>query len=123
MNINDVVDYLCNLSPLQIISLTKELEDKWGVKAVPLVSTQAPTIKDDKKDDVATEVNVILISVPMDKKISVIKCLREVINLGLKECKDVVDNLPKVLKESVFREEAELIASKLTEAGAVMEIK
>jgi large subunit ribosomal protein L7/L12 len=123
MTNEEVLEYLGNLNVMQLISLTKELEEKWGVKAVPQVSNVAPAPKQEVKEEAAAEVSVILAAVPADKKISVIKVLREIINAGLKEAKEFTESAPKVLREAVSKEEAELIAQKLTEAGATVEIK
>lgn len=123
MTNDDVVQYLGNLSVMQLISLTRELEEKWGVKAVPQISTDTSTPTQEVKEDLAAEVSLVLTGVAADKKISVIKVLREIINVGLKEAKEFAESAPKVLRESIPREEAELLASKLLEAGATVEIK
>lgn len=124
MEKEDVVKALGNLSVLQIIALTKELEQKWGVKAEPQfapVTTFMPGHNDvtPEKD----EFDVILASVSADKKMAVIKAVRELTQLGLKESKELVEAAPKKVKESVSKAEADELSRKLTEAGAVVEVK
>lgn len=117
----DVVKALGNMSVMQVIALTKELEQKWGVKAEPpVVQVQQ---QQQQKQEAQTEFNVILTSVPAAAKMSVIKVVREVMGLGLKESKDLVEAAPKTLKEAVSKEEAADLQNKLTTAGAVIEVK
>lgn len=120
-----VVDFLSKLSVIDLAGLTKELEDKWGVKAAPVAvagaaapaaaAAAAPAAEQ-------TEFNVILKDAGTNK-IGVIKAVREVTNLGLKEAKDMVDGAPKSVKEGVSKADAETIKKKLEEAGAKVEIK
>lgn len=121
-----VIDYLSNLTVMDIAALTKELENKWGVKAAPMAigmpmgagaGGAAPAAAAEP-----TEFNVILTG-HGDKKIQVIKALREITSLGLKEAKEVVEGVPKPIKESINKEEAESIKKKLEEAGGTVEIK
>jgi large subunit ribosomal protein L7/L12 len=131
----EVVEALGNLSVMQIIALTKELEQKWGVKAEPQAVNPSGGFCDGCKqmiygphacpgnNDAQAEFNVVLASVPADKKMSVIKVVREVLGLGLKESKDLVEAAPKTIKESVSKEEATDLQTKLTAAGAVIEVK
>ncbi|CAB4196944.1 RplL Ribosomal protein L7/L12 [uncultured Caudovirales phage] len=118
----DVLKVIGNYSVMELISLTKELENKWGLKAAPPVvlmktqETQVQTV-------VQTEFDVFLASVPADKKMNVIKMVRETMGLGLKEAKDFVESAPKMLKEAVSAEEADVLKEKLTAAGAVIEVK
>ena len=116
----DVVAALGNLSVMQLIALTKQLEEQWGVKAEPQMVEQQKL-----PDQVVakTEFNVVLTSVPADKKMSVIKAVRDLFTLGLKESKDAVEAAPKVLKEGCTPEEAETLKARLTEAGAVVELR
>jgi len=119
---DDVVKALGNLSVLEMIALTKELEQKWGVKAEPQavqVQQQGPGNQVVEKE----EWNVVLASVPSDKKMAVIKAVREVMGLGLKESKDLVEAAPKMLKEAVSKADADDLNAKLTAAGAVVEVK
>ncbi len=119
-----VVDYLSNLTVMDISALTKELENKWGVKAAPVAVGMAMGAGPAGAEAPAepTEFNVILTG-HGDKKIQVIKALREITNLGLKEAKEVVEGAPKPIKESVSKEESESIKKKLEEAGGTVEIK
>jgi large subunit ribosomal protein L7/L12 len=120
-----VVDFLSKMSVLDLAALTKELEDKWGVKAAPVAvaaaagpaaaAAAAPAAEQ-------TEFTVVLTDAGANK-IGVIKAVREVTNLGLKEAKDLVDGAPKTVKEGVNKADAENIKKKLTEAGAKVDVK
>jgi large subunit ribosomal protein L7/L12 len=123
INKEDLVNVLGNLSILEIIDLTRKLETKWGVKAQPVVSQVAPQQTTTETVVEQTEFDVILASVPADKKMAVIKAIREIVSLGLKESKDLVEAAPKTIKEGISKEDAEQIKVKLTAAGAVIEIK
>jgi large subunit ribosomal protein L7/L12 len=117
----DVVKALGNLSVLEVIALTKELEAKWGVKAEPgpVQFTEAP-----KKEEAAQEeFDLVLKSVPAAAKISVIKVVREICGLGLKESKDLVEGAPKTMKEGLSKMDAENFKHMLTQAGAEVEVK
>lgn len=118
----EVVQALGNMSVMQVIALTKELEEKWGVKAEPPV-VQVEQKQNEKQEVAKDEFNVTLASVPADKKMAVIKVVREVLGLGLKESKDLVESAPKLIKESVSKAESDDLVSKLTAAGAVIEVK
>lgn len=120
----DVVQFLDNMSVVQMIALTKQLEQLWGVEAKPqMVESIAPTQQTETKAE-QTEFNVSLVSFPADKKIALVKLIREVLGLGLLESKGVVESaLPKVIREGVSKEEAEALKTKLAEAGAVVEVK
>lgn len=119
---DDVVKALGNLTVLEMIALTKELEQKWGVKAEPQVQVQQQTQQESQKET-QTEFTVMLMPVPADKKMSVIKVVRELTGLGLKESKELVEAAPKPIKELVSKEEAANLQEKLTAAGAVVEVK
>lgn len=119
---DDVVKALGNMSVMQVIALTKELEQKWGVKAEPQVVQQQQQ-EPGKQATEKEEWNVILASVPAAAKMTVIKAVREVMGLGLKESKDLVESAPKMVKEGVSKAEADELNSKLTAAGAVIEVK
>ena len=120
MNNDDVVKTLGNMTVLEVIALTKDLEAKWGVEAkpAPVVYTPPP-----KQVDAQTEFTVTLVSVPADKKMAVVKAVRELTLMGLKESKDLVEAAPKMLKESISAADAEDLKNKLTAAGAVIEVK
>jgi large subunit ribosomal protein L7/L12 len=120
---DQVVDFLSNLPVIQIAELVKELETKWGVSAAPVAIAgggggAAPAAAVEEK----TEFDVILADAGA-QKINVIKVVREITGLGLKEAKDLVEATPKTLKEGVSKDEAEDIKKKLTEAGAKVEVK
>ncbi len=119
-----VVSFLSGMSVLDLAALTKELEDKWGVKAAPVAVAAAPAAGGGAAAPAAeqTEFTVTLTEAGANK-IGVIKAVREVTNLGLKEAKDLVDGAPKVVKEGVSKADAESIKKKLTEAGAKVEVK
>jgi len=122
-----VVDFLSKMSVLDLAALTKELEDKWGVKAAPVAvaaAAGAPAAGGGAAAAAAeqTEFTVTLKDAG-GNKIGVIKAVREVTNLGLKEAKDLVDGAPKTVKEGVSKADAETIKKKLEEAGAKVEVK
>jgi large subunit ribosomal protein L7/L12 len=122
-----VVDFLSKMSVLDLAALTKELEDKWGVKAAPVAVAAAPGAAAAGGGGAApaaeqTEFTVVLADAGANK-IGVIKAVREVTNLGLKEAKDMVDGAPKTVKEGVSKADAETIKKKLVEAGAKVDIK
>jgi large subunit ribosomal protein L7/L12 len=120
-----VVDFLSKMSVLDLAALTKELEDKWGVKAAPVAVAAAPGAAAAGAAAPAaeqTEFTVVLADAGANK-IGVIKAVREVTNLGLKEAKDLVDGAPKTIKEGVNKADAETIKKKLTEAGAKVDVK
>ncbi|MEZ4220853.1 MAG: 50S ribosomal protein L7/L12 [Polyangiaceae bacterium] len=120
---DQVVDYLSNLPVIQIAELVKELEEKWGVSAAPVAvagaaaaATGGPAVEE------KTEFDVILADAGASK-INVIKAVREITGLGLKEAKDLVEGAPKAIKEGISKEESADIKKKLEEAGAKVEVK
>jgi large subunit ribosomal protein L7/L12 len=121
-----VIDWLSEQSVLEIASLVKDLETKWGVSAaapVAAVATVAATAAaDSPAAEEKTEFEVVL-KATGDKKIEVIKAVREVAGLGLKEAKDLVEGAPKTVKEAVSKADAEEIKKKLEAAGATVELK
>ena len=119
-----VVDYLSNLPVIQIAELVKELENKWGVKAAPAAIAAAPAAAAPvaEKAPEKTELNVVLAAAG-GNRIQVIKAIREITGLGLKEAKDLVEAAPKTVKEAVAKADAEEMKKKLTEAGATVELK
>lgn len=116
-----VVEYLENLTLLEAADLVKELEDKFGVSAAAAVAVAAPGAAAEAAEE-QTEFTVILKSFG-EKKINVIKEVRGLLGLGLKEAKDVVEGAPKNLKEGVTKEEAAKIKEALEKAGASVEVK
>ena len=126
-NIEKIVDELSNLTVMEAAELSKALEEKWGVTAAAAVAVSAPGAAgaDSGSGDAGaekTEFDVILSAIG-DKKINVIKEVRSVTGLGLKEAKDLVEAAPKPVKEGASKDEAEEIKKKLEEAGASVEIK
>ena len=124
---DQVVDFLSKMSVLDLAALTKELEDKWGVKAAPVMvgGGAAPAAGGGGAAAPAAEQTEFTVTLKDagGNKIGVIKAVREVTNLGLKEAKDLVDGAPKVVKEGVSKADADTIKKKLEEAGAKVEIK
>jgi len=122
---DQVIEYLSNLSVMDIAKLTKSLEDKWGVKAAP-VAVAGPAAggggEAAPKAAEQTEFTVMLTAAG-GNKIQVIKAIREITSLGLKEAKDAVDSTPSTVKEGISKAEAEEIKKKLEDQGAVVELK
>ena len=123
---DQVVDFLSNMPVIQLSGLIKTLEDKWGVKAAP-VAVAGPAVAAAGAAPAAaaeaqTEFNVELKEAGANK-IAVIKVVREITGLGLKEAKDLVEGAPKPVKESVGKEEAEKIKATLEKVGAKVELK
>jgi len=123
----DLLQAIETMSVLDLVNLVKTMEERWGVKAsAPMMAmpamapaagaAQAPAVEEQ------TEFNVILANAGANK-INVIKVVRALTNLGLKEAKDLVDGAPKAIKEGANKEEAQQMKAKLEEAGATVEIK
>ena len=123
---DQVIEYLSNLSVMDIAKLTKALEDKWGVKAAPVAVAGAVAAGAGAAAPAAaaeqTEFTVVLTSGGANK-IQVIKAIREITSLGLKEAKDLVDGAPKEVKAGVSKADAEEIKKKITEAGGTVDVK
>ena len=119
---DQVIDYLSNLTVMDIAALTTELEDKWGVKAAPVAMAGPAVAGEAAAAEEPTEFDVILADFGA-KKIQVIKALRELTSLGLKEAKEVVESAPKAIKEAVDKDTAEEVKKKLEDAGGKVEIK
>ncbi len=119
----EVVEYISNMTVLELSDFVKELEDKFGVSAAaPVAMAAAPAERGQEEVAEKTEFDVVLTSVG-DKKIQVIKVVRAITGLGLKEAKALVDGVPGKIKEGVPRDEAEGIKTQMEEAGATVEIK
>jgi large subunit ribosomal protein L7/L12 len=128
MNTEEIIKSIEEMSVLQLSQLIKELEEKFGVSAAmaaPVAVAGAPGAgaAEAEKAEEKTQFDVVLKAFPADKKINIIKVVREVTNLGLKEAKDLVEGVPKPLKEAVSKEEAESIKKKFADAGAEVEVK
>ena len=117
--------HLDNLTVLELADYIKEFETRYGISAAaaaPVAVAGAAPGAEAKAEEVKTEFTVLLKSAG-DKKINVIKTVREITSLGLKEAKDLVDTLPKPVKEKVSKEEAEAIKAKFEEVGATVELQ
>ena len=126
MAVADIITEIEKLNVLELVELTKTLQDKWGVSAAPVAAVAAPTAGPAAEAappaEEKTEFDAVLTEVGTNK-INVIKVVRELTGLGLKEAKAVVDEAPKPIKEAVSKEEAEKIAAKMAEVGAKVTIK
>lgn len=127
MAVQDIIAEIEKLNVLELVELTKTLQDKWGVSAAPVAAAAAPAAAATEAaaaptTEEKTEFDAILTDVGANK-INVIKVVRELTGLGLKEAKAVVDEAPKAIKEGVSKEEADKIAAKLAEAGAKVTVK
>lgn len=117
-----VIDLIKEMTVLDLSELVKEMEEIFGVSAAaPVAAFAAPAAAESAKEE-QTEFDVILTGAG-DKKINVIKVVREITKLGLKEAKDLVDGAPKLVVEKVSKEEADSTKKKLEEAGATVEVK
>ena len=119
-----LIEQVKGMTVLELSNLVKALEDEFGVVAAAPVAVAAAPAGGDTSDDSAeaSTVSVILTDVG-DKKIQVLKAVREVTGLGLKEAKEIVDNVPKSIKEGVTKEDAEAVKKQIEEQGAKVEIK
>jgi large subunit ribosomal protein L7/L12 len=126
--VDKVFDELGSMTVLELVELKKKIEDEWGITAAAPVAVAAPGAAAGGGGDGAgaaeekTDFDVILAGAG-DKKIQVIKVVRAITGLGLKEAKDLVDSAPKPVKEGVAQDEADSIKSQLEEAGATVEVK
>ena len=124
MSVESILESIEKLTLLEAAELVKAMEEKFGVSAAaPVAVAAAPAAAAAPAEDADAEVNVILASVPADKKIAVLKEVRGITGLGLKEAKDLVDGVLKAVKEGVKKDEAEAIKKQLEAAGATVEIK
>ncbi|HHJ63566.1 MAG TPA: 50S ribosomal protein L7/L12 [Aquifex aeolicus] len=125
LTVDEIVEAIKNMSVLEVAELVKRLEEEFGVSAAAMVAAApaaAPGAGAPAAEEEKTEFDVIL-KAPGSNKIQVIKVVREITGLGLKEAKELVDGAPKPVKEGVSKEEAEQIKAKLEEAGAEVELK
>jgi large subunit ribosomal protein L7/L12 len=119
----DVIDFIANMTVLELSEMVKELEEKFGVSAAaPMAMMAAGPGEAAAAVEEKTEFDVILLS-SGDKKIQVIKEVRAITGLGLKEAKDLVDSAPKPVKEAITKEEADKIKEQLESAGAQVDLK
>jgi large subunit ribosomal protein L7/L12 len=121
--VDELLDAIGSLTVLEAAELKEKMEDTFGVTAAaPVAAVMPGAAGGGAAEEEQTEFDVVLTGIG-DKKIQVIKVVREVTSLGLKEAKEVVDNAPGTVKEAVSKDEAEAIKAKLEEQGAVAEIK
>ena len=123
MSVESILESIEKLTLLEAAELVKAMEEKFGVSAAAPVAVAAAPAAAAAADDADAEVSVVLASVPADKKIAVLKDVRTLTGLGLKEAKDLVEAAPKAVKENIKKDEAESIKKTLEAAGAVVEIK
>ena len=121
--IEEIIESLENLTVLQLVELTKAIQDKWGVSAAPVAVAAGPAVAVEAAAPVEekTSFDVILKTIG-DKKIQVIKVVREVTSLGLKEAKDLVEGAPQPVKQGLNKADAEAVKAKLEAEGATCEI-
>lgn len=122
---DDVIEFISNMTVLELADLVKELEEKFGVSAAAPVAVAGPAAAEkveQAEEEEKTEFDVVLTAVG-DKKIQVIKVVRSVTNLGLKEAKELVEAAPSKVKEGIAKEDAENIKAQLEEVGATVEVK
>lgn len=123
---DQVVDYIKGISVIELSQLVKKLEEELGVTAAAAMPVAVPggagTTGEKEKEEEQTEFTVMLTAIG-DKKINVIKVVREVTSLGLKEAKDLVESAPKAVKEAIPKDEAEAVRKKFEDVGAQVEIK
>jgi len=123
MERTQILEAISQLTVLELSQLIKDMEEKFGVSAAAAVAAAAPTAAAPAAAaEEQTEFTVVLAAFG-DNKVNVIKAVREVTSLGLKEAKDLVDGAPKAVKEGISKADAEAVAKKLTDAGAKVEIK
>lgn len=121
---DDILNAIADMSVMEVVELVKSMEEKFGVSAAAAVAAApaAEAAADVAADDEQTEFDVVLSTVG-DRKVNVIKAVRSITGLGLKEAKGLVDNAPSPIKEGVSKDEAEGIRKQLEEAGAQAELK
>jgi large subunit ribosomal protein L7/L12 len=124
--VDKVFDELGKMSVLELVELKKKIEDEWGITAAAPVAVAAPGAAAGGGDGAAAEEKTafdVVLSAAGGQKIQVIKVVRAITGLGLKEAKDLVDSAPKPVKEGVAQDEADSIKAQLEEAGATVEVK
>ena len=123
MERTQILEEISKMTVLELSQLIKDMEEKFGVSAAAAVAVAAPAAAGPAaKAEEKTEFTVVLAAVG-DNKVNVIKAVREVTSLGLKEAKDLVDGAPKPVKEGISKADADAVAKKLSDAGAKVEIK
>jgi large subunit ribosomal protein L7/L12 len=126
--VDDIFEGLGKMTVLELVELKKKIEDEWGITAAAPVAVAAPgavgagAATDGAEAEEKTDFDVVLTGAG-DKKIQVIKVVRTLTGLGLKEAKDLVDSAPQAVKQGVARDEADAVKAQLEEAGALVEVK
>jgi large subunit ribosomal protein L7/L12 len=125
INKDQVVEWLSSQTVLEISELVKELEEKWGVSAAaPVAAVAAPVAGGGAEPaEEKTEFDIELVAFPSDKKIAIIKEVRAITGLGLKEAKEMAEGVPVIVKEAAAKADAEEIKKKLEESGAEVKLK
>jgi large subunit ribosomal protein L7/L12 len=124
--VDKTFDALGAMTVLELVELKKKIEEDWGITAAAPVAVAAPAAGGGAGDGAAAEEQTafdVVLTGPGDRKIEVIKVVRAITGLGLKEAKDLVDSAPKAVKEGVPRDEADAVKAQLEEAGASVEVK
>jgi large subunit ribosomal protein L7/L12 len=121
--VDTIFEQLGAMSVLELVELKKKIEDEWGITAAAAVAVPAPGGGAAAEVEEQTSFDVMLTTVPSAGKIGVIKVVRAITGLGLKEAKDLVDSAPAAVKEGVNKEEADSVKAQLEEVGAGIEIK
>jgi len=119
---DDILEAISNMSVMEVVELIEAMEDKFGVTAAAAVAVAAPAAADSAAAEEQTEFDVVMSSFG-DKKVAVIKAVRGITGLGLKEAKDMVESAPVTIKEGVDKAEAESVKTQLEEAGAQVDVK
>jgi large subunit ribosomal protein L7/L12 len=121
---DEILEAISNMSVMDVVDLIKEMEDKFGVTAAAAVAAAAPAAAGDAGGDAAEEKTEFTIKMPSfgDNKVAVIKVVRGITGLGLKDAKDLVEGAPATIKEGVAKDEAEDFKKQLEEAGAPVEL-
>jgi large subunit ribosomal protein L7/L12 len=121
---DEILDAISNMSILQVVELISDMEKKFGVTAAaPVAAAAAGPAAAAAPVEEQTEFSVTLKEYPADKKVTVIKVIREITGLGLKEAKDLVEGVPSLVKDAVSKADVEVIKKKLEETGAKVEVK
>lgn len=119
----DIAERLGQLTVMEAVALAKMLEEKWGVSGAPVAPITQTIVEKEPEAEAQTEFSVTLVSVDPAKKIAVIKEIRTLTQLGLKEAKEFVDTAPKVIREAASKVDADAMKEKIEAAGGVVEIK
>jgi large subunit ribosomal protein L7/L12 len=121
---DEILDAISKMSVMEVVELISDMEKKFGVTAAaPVAAAAGPAAAAAPAAEAQTEFTVILKEYPADKKVGVIKVIRELTGLGLKEAKDLVEGVPSLVKDAVNKADSEAMKKKLEDAGAKVEIK